>query len=161
MSDKKGFTLIELMIVVAIIGILGAVAIPAYTGHVTRTRRAEAVTALQTIALYEEKAMAEEGSYVSEADLINNFGLDDGVDTDTDYEASDYYDITINLTDPTGVAPNVKNMGFVAVASPGGSANFSDTIRFALDEKGVVGTASAANSTSVDRNNDLWRTLRP
>jgi prepilin-type N-terminal cleavage/methylation domain-containing protein len=47
LTNNKGFTLIELMIVVAIIGILAAIAIPQYVKYVKRTRTAEAVTHVQ------------------------------------------------------------------------------------------------------------------
>jgi len=65
---RKGFSLIELMIVVTVIGILSAVAIPTYMGIQKRARRSEFKTNLEILRLLEEKAFAERGAYVAGAD---------------------------------------------------------------------------------------------
>ncbi len=50
MVNKRGFTLIELMIVVAIVGILAAIAYPSYQEYVRKTKRADAKTEMMDIA---------------------------------------------------------------------------------------------------------------
>jgi prepilin-type N-terminal cleavage/methylation domain-containing protein len=66
--DKKGVTLIELIIVVAIIGLLAAIAIPAYVGQQKRAERTEAYSNLQTLRLLEEQYYAENGRYAPDPD---------------------------------------------------------------------------------------------
>ncbi len=60
---EPGFTLVELMITVAIIGLLAAIAYPAYTDSVRKGRRAQAITDLYSIQLAEEKWRANNATY--------------------------------------------------------------------------------------------------
>ena len=59
-----GFTLIELMIVVAIIGIIAAVAYPSYQEYVRNAKRADAETALMELAHFMERYYPANGRYV-------------------------------------------------------------------------------------------------
>jgi len=65
---ESGYTLVEMMIVVALLGILGAVAIPAYRGYVNTGKEAEAKAGLSNIALLEEQAFAQNRTYAAGAD---------------------------------------------------------------------------------------------
>lgn len=72
---QQGFTLIELMIVVAIIGVLAAIAYPSYQSYVIKTKRVDMMTEMQNIASEIESRKLAQGSYskVSVTDLAVNY----------------------------------------------------------------------------------------
>ena len=70
MRNQKGFTLIELMIVVAIIGILAAIAIPNYLNYQCKAKQSEAKSNLGSIAKCEEAYMSEYDVYSSDLNEI-------------------------------------------------------------------------------------------
>ena len=66
-GNRDGFTLTELMIVVVIIGILAAIAVPVFLGQRTKAMRTEAMTNLESLRLLQEQYYAEEGTYTGDA----------------------------------------------------------------------------------------------
>lgn len=67
MKNKiSGFTLIELMIVIAILGIVSAIAIPAYTGYLATARMVEAKNNIAALKLAEEEFFLENNEYFSD-----------------------------------------------------------------------------------------------
>lgn len=98
----RGFTLIELMITVTIIGILSSIAYPAYTQYLQRGKNAEAMSTLQSLALREEQWYRDNQAYAT-ADQLG-IGAD-GVAVGTRYHT---YAVTLNggsyLLTATGIA---------------------------------------------------------
>ncbi len=67
---QKGFTLIELMIAVAIIGILAAIAIPNYSEYVIRANRSAAQSEMMDIANREQQFLLADRAYADKATLV-------------------------------------------------------------------------------------------
>jgi len=147
---KKGFSLAELMITVALIGIIAAIAIPSYNNYMQRTRRAEAISNLETLALYEEKNFAEFGTYTTIAGLAAVGYQDPNTDAKRNYQIA-------------VVANPAWNQGFLATATGmNQQANDRDSggnlIIPALDQTGAHGRMSGVTLVA---NNDFWKSLRP
>jgi type IV pilus assembly protein PilE len=75
MNKTSGFSLIELMIVLVIIGVLLGISLPAYQGYVLRSHRADAQSALLDIASRQERFVAQNNTYTAEISAVTGLGL--------------------------------------------------------------------------------------
>jgi len=66
-SRENGFTLIELMIVVAVIAIISAIAMPLYSGYVNTSRQAVLVNNISTMEIFQEDRRMRTGAYLTVA----------------------------------------------------------------------------------------------
>lgn len=124
---QKGFTLIELMIVIAIVGILAAVALPAYQGYTARAQMSEALT----LAEGQKSAVVE---YYSDNGTFPNSNASAGIATSTEIKgkyvasvkvAGDTTSATITSTmKSSGVNNDIKGKTLVLVGKQN-SGSFS------------------------------------
>ena|SRR5690554_4738767 len=135
-TAQQGFTLIEVMIVVAIIGILAAIAYPSYDEYVKRGNRTEGQAFLSDVAARQERYFSQNNKYITAVGDIAKLGLS-------------------NANSPT----SKYTLAIATVANDGGytlTANqqFGDTKcgNLSLNALGVKNRSGSGKSV-----NDCWR----
>ena len=125
-NRTRGFTLLEVMIVVVMIALLGAVALPSYQATVRKGRRAEARAALVTAAqLMERYATEHAASGYSTATISSVTGPTVVTKPTTD---NGYYQLSLT---------NLAATTFTLRATPQGAQASDSCATFTLDERGV------------------------
>jgi len=128
--SNRGFTLIEIMIVIAIIGIVLTIAAPSFTEYLNKGRRSEIAGVLSEQAQILERFYSQKNVYTDAT------GLSAG---------NDYYTITPTLTDQTFLLTAVRKAGSSMAADKCGD--------FTLSNTGVKSMVNAADGLTAK---DCW-----
>ena len=117
MNRQRGFTLIEIMIVVAIVAIIASIAYPSYQAQVLQTRRADAHASLTDISARQERHMAQRNSYARNfGPNANGLGLETQANRNSTLSNDEFYTMTMT-SDPCGDFNNCYTI-IATAASP-------------------------------------------
>jgi type IV pilus assembly protein PilE len=146
---QKGFTLIELMVVVTIIGILAAVSYPMYTEQVRKGNRVEGKAALMRASQHLERFFTARGRYPSIAEFPQMYGLAAGANvfSNPDAVAAGKYQITYAIITAAPSGPGALEYQLNALVLSGTTPNtamdpFCGNIT--LDSSGRKGVSTGA-----------------
>lgn len=146
-----GFTLVELMITVVVLSIIVAIAMPAFTQQMRKSRRTEARNALLDLAGREERFLSIQGTYGQNAADVGYTALP--VNT-----INGYYQLTVAAPDPNPLNPantvNPVNPSFIVTATAiGVQAGDTDCATFSVNQ---VGQQAAATSAAAPNTATCW-----
>jgi type IV pilus assembly protein PilE len=150
---QHGLTLIELMIVLAIVGILGAIAIPSYQESVRKSRRAEARAQLLEVAQYMQRFYSQNDSFAN-----TKAGLAATVPGELSmvprHAASGLQSYDIGFCAPAAGSnnPSLSTFKIQAVRKSGGPMEGDKCGDFTLEHTGARGLLNATDSAS-----NCWR----
>ena len=143
-SAQSGVTLIELIIVVVIVGILAAIAMPSYRQYVIRSQRADATAALLRLSTAQEKFYLDNNAYASSLASLNITGTERG-----------FYTLTTSCSTDGCAA------GFEAVAIPvstGPQSADKDCRRFATNDRSEHFACKTSSACTPGGADDTTRT---
>jgi type IV pilus assembly protein PilE len=143
---QDGVTLLELIVVMIIIGVLAAVAIPSYRNYVIRSNRADAKDALLALATAQEKHYLQCNTYAT--DIANAPDCVAGELQGTLASKNGWYTLAIDAADATGYT--------VSAVAAAGENQFQDTAcrSFTVTNLGV---RTAADDGGGDNTAECWR----
>lgn len=140
MTRVRGFSLIELLIVVAIIAVLAAIAVPAYNRYTFRSRRTDGQQLLLTIANAEERYYATNNKYGALTDI--------GYSTSPAPSANQFYNASVTIP------ASGSSQSFTATASPVGVQSTDLCGKLAVNSAGLKTPTPA--SASSNANGNCW-----
>jgi type IV pilus assembly protein PilE len=132
-----GFTLIEVMIVVVVVSVLAAIALPSYQAYVQKGRRVDAKNAVLDIAAREEKYFATNNKYtILGTDL--GFPVDSGIPVSAN--GASYYDVTITQTPASD---------YIITATPTGSQVTDPCFSYSINALGVQSNGASGGGANT------------
>ena len=151
---SAGFTLLELMITVAIIGILAAITIPSYSKYVQKTKRSDAKVELMKIAQMQESYFVQNMSYAQNLTTL-------GFAADTINSENDNYSVRVSaLPANCNTAGNPPCTSFTVNATPISASQTSDTVctAFQMDNTGRKMAKGGSTSTyTIAQGKKCWK----
>ena len=140
-GPSHGFTLLELMIVVAVIGILAAIAVPSYEKYVMQSRRTDAKNAVLDLASREERLFSDNNAYTNSAPALG-YGTTSAFPLAINATGQSYYNLSVpSVTTATATVP----AGFTGLATPTGNQTADSTCyAYQIDQLGTQNPWSGA-----------------
>lgn len=144
-AQQTGFTLIELMITVAIAAILVTIAATSYSSSVQKSRRTDARNAIMDIAAREERFLSVSNSYSSTTTDVGYTGAWPQL------VSNGYYNVSVQVPDPA--QPTVTNSYIVTATATGPQLNDTACATFTVNQ---IGQQTALTSGNVLNTNTCW-----
>jgi type IV pilus assembly protein PilE len=135
MKSQRGFTLIELMMVVVIVGVLAGIALPTYQNFLLKGRRTDAMDGLMNLQSMQERYRSANSRYASSLSAVGYTGT-------TSYEG--YYTLSIKSTSAVQYA--------LIASAVSGKAQEDDT---GCTKMGIL--VNASNPRGTRRPTDCWK----